>query len=140
MQLDHVTIRTLDLPKTRKFFIDVFGFQDGPRSQIAQQVPGYWLYWKDRPIVQLVMGHGSIISHVAEGVEYISFRLEGYAHFRARLDRLDVSYTPVEAPDIGERKLRFRTPGGTLIEAAFEEVAPHLAKFDEASSKEKKEN
>ena len=52
------------------------------------------------------------------------FRLEGYAVFRARLDDLGIPYSTMDLPELGERRLFFRTPCGPLLEAVFVDPAP----------------
>lgn len=42
LSLNHFSIRTLDLPATKDFYVSVLGLQDGPRPEFP--FPGYWLY------------------------------------------------------------------------------------------------
>ena len=42
LSLNHFSIRTLDLDRTRHFYTEVLGFADGPRPPFP--FPGAWLY------------------------------------------------------------------------------------------------
>lgn len=119
MQLDHVTIRTRDLPAARTFFMDVFELQERPRPAAIRHIPGHWLYSDDEPLVHLIGSHGDGNDQAAEAIDHVGFRLTGYGAFRQKLDRLGIQYSPMELPELNERRLFFRTPGGPLLEAVF---------------------
>lgn len=121
MQLDHVTIRTRNLPATRDFFLEVFDLEERERPKAIQRIPGHWLYAGDRPLIHLISSHGQGIDRAAEAIDHIGLRLEGYADFRAKLDRLGIRYSPMDLPELEERRLFFHTPGGPLLEAVFSE-------------------
>ena len=42
LSLNHFSIRTLDLPATKDFYVSVLGLEDGPRPEFP--FPGHWLY------------------------------------------------------------------------------------------------
>ena len=119
MQLDHVTIRTRDLAAARAFFMNVFSLQERLRPDAIRHIPGHWLYSDEEPLVHLIGSQGAGIDHAAEAIDHVGFRLTGYVVFRQKLDRLGVRYTPMEMPELNERRLFFRTPGGPLLEAVF---------------------
>ena len=112
MNLDHVTIRTRDLQATRTFFLKVFDLEEGERPRAIQRIPGHWLYSGGHPLVHIIGSQG------------YGLRMEGYADFRNKLDRLGIRYTPMDLADIGERRLFFHAPGGPLLEAVFSEPVP----------------
>ncbi|UWQ81493.1 glyoxalase (plasmid) [Leisingera sp. S132] len=122
MQLDHITIRTSNLPEARAFFLEVFpDLEERPRPKAIQAIPGHWLFAKDEPIVHLIGSHDGHLDRGGEAWDHIGFRLKGYEAFRARLDRLKIPFAPMELPELGERRLFFRTPGGPVIETVFRE-------------------
>lgn len=121
MHLDHVTLRTRDLNATRDFFITVFGLEERPRPRAIQRIPGHWLYAGDAPIVHLIAAAGQGFDHAPEAWDHVGFRLSGHDAFRAKLRGLGIAYSPMELPELGERRLFFRAPGGPLIEAVFRE-------------------
>ena len=125
MKLDHVTIRTRDLQATRSFFLSVFDLEEGERPlAIQRRIPGHWLYSEGHPLVHLIGSQGSGIDRAAEAIDHIGLRMEGYAEFRNKLDRLGIRYTPMDLADLRERRLFFRAPGGPLLEAVFSEPVP----------------
>jgi glyoxylase I family protein len=125
MKLDHITIRTRDLPATRDFFLKVFDIREGERPPaIQRRIPGHWLYSEGRPLVHLIGSQGSGFDRAAEAIDHVGFRMEGYADFRNKLDQLSIRYSTMDLADLEERRLFFRAPGGPLLEAVFSEPVP----------------
>lgn len=125
MHLDHITIRTRDLPGTKTFFLKIFDdLEERERPKTIQRIPGHWLYSKDKPIIHLIGSRGYGIDGAAEAFDHVGLRLEGYGAFRARLDNLGIHYSPMDLPELDERRLFFRTPSGPLLEAVFNERMP----------------
>ena len=50
--LNHFTIRTADLERTKAFYCDILGLPEGYRPPLG--FPGYWLYCGDVPTVHLI--------------------------------------------------------------------------------------
>lgn len=121
MHLDHVTIRTRDIPGTLTFFESVFDLRSGTRPQAIQRIPGHWLYADGEPVVHIIGSNGYGLGHPAEAIDHVGFRLEGYAAFRAKLERLGIRYSTMDLAELQERRLFFRAPGGPLLEAVFSE-------------------
>ena len=119
MQLDHVTLRTINLALTRDFFLAVFDLKEGTRPDAIQRIPGHWLYADDEPVLHLIGSQGDAADRAAEAWDHAAFRLTGYAAFRAKLEAMGIPYGPMDLPDINERRLFLRAPGGPLIEAVF---------------------
>lgn len=119
MHLDHVTLRTTDLARTRDFFLSVFDLKEGTRPAAIQRIPGHWLYAGDEPVLHLIGSQGNGIERAAEAWDHAAFRLKDYAGFKARLEAMAIPYSPMDLPDIHERRLFFRAPGGPLIETVF---------------------
>ena len=124
MNLDHITIRTRDLPATRNFFLNVFGLEEGERPLAIRRIPGHWLYSEGRPFIHIIGSQEYGIGRPAEAIDHVGLRLEGYTDFRKKLDRLGIQYSPMDLADIQERRLFFHAPGGPLLEAAFSEPLP----------------
>ena len=124
MTLDHVTIRTRDLQATRSFFLRVFDLEEGERPRAIQRIPGHWLYSEGRPLVHIIGSQGYGIDRAAEAIDHVGLRMNGYADFREKLDRLGVRYLPMVLPELQERRLFFHAPGGPLLEAVFSEPVP----------------
>ena len=50
--LDHCSIRTLDLNKSRIFYVDILGMTEGDRPNLP--FPGHWLYLGEQTVIHLV--------------------------------------------------------------------------------------
>ena len=125
MKLDHVTIRTRDLPATRDFFLKVFDLTEGERPlAIKRRIPGHWLYSEAHPLVHIIGSQGQGIDRAAEAIDHVGFRMQGYAELRNKLDQLRIRYSTMDLADLEERRLFFRAPGGPLLEAVFSEPVP----------------
>jgi glyoxylase I family protein len=125
MKLDHVTIRTRDLQAARSFFLSVFDLVEGERPlAIQRRIPGHWLYSEGHPLVHIIGSQGSGSDRSTEAIDHVGFRIEGYAGFRQKLDRLGIRYSTMDLADLEERRLFFRAPGGPLLEAVFSEPVP----------------
>jgi catechol 2,3-dioxygenase-like lactoylglutathione lyase family enzyme len=51
-ELNHVTVRTKEMERTRDFYVTVLGMTVGFRPDLG--FPGYWLYVGKKPVVHLV--------------------------------------------------------------------------------------
>lgn len=118
--LDHLTIRTRDLDTAREFFIQVFDLEERDRPKAIQRIPGHWLYANNKPIVHLIGSYGEGSDRAAEAIDHVGIRLTGYVAFRDRLERLGIQYSAMDLPEISERRMFFRTPGGPLLETVFD--------------------
>ena len=121
MQLDHVTIRTRDIARTRAFFVGVFDLEPGPRPAAIERIPGCWLYSEGKPLVHIIGSGGNGLNPAAEAIDHVGLRMTDYAGFRARLDRMQILYSAMDLADIQERRLFLNAPGGPLLEAVFSE-------------------
>ena len=123
MQIDHVTFRTGDIAGTKQFLEMVFDLEEGPRPAVIQQrVAGHWLYSEGRPIVHIIGTHGTATQtpdRSTEFIDHVGFARTDYDAFRARLDRLNIPYSPMDIPELDERRLFLRLPSGPLMEVVF---------------------
>ena len=117
--LQHYTIEPQDLEKTKDFYCDVLGLENGDRPPL--DFPGYWLYSGGEPVVHLIPGGGAAVGRNAETIDHVGFRLKGYDAYRRKLDTAAIPYSTMDLPDLGERRLFVRTPGGILLELVFRE-------------------
>ena len=124
MQLDHVTIRTRDIAGAREFFRAVFDVREGERPLALRRIPGCWLYASDKPLIRLIASHRIGLDASAEAIDLVGLRVDGYAGFRERLDRLGIRYSLLDVARTGERGVLLRTPGGPRLEAVFDDDLP----------------
>jgi catechol 2,3-dioxygenase-like lactoylglutathione lyase family enzyme len=117
--LDHATLRTSDLEGTRAFLEAVLDLKPGYRPGFS--FPGYWLYAADEPIVHLIPGHGGPVDRAGETIDHVAFRLADHDGMQRKLDELGITYSRMELPELGERRLFVRTPTGILLELVFRE-------------------
>jgi catechol 2,3-dioxygenase-like lactoylglutathione lyase family enzyme len=101
MELDHVTIRTRDLQATRNFFQTVFDLKEGERPLAIHLIPGHWLYSEDHLLVHIIGSQGSGHDRLAEAIDHVGLRMQGYPEFRNKLDQLGIDYSTMDLVDLG---------------------------------------
>lgn len=122
MHLDHVTIRTRDLAKTRDFLVNVLDLEERARPEVVQRMmPGHWLYADEQPLFHLIPASGKGQDHAAEAIDHVGIHLNGYHEFLKKLEILNVPHSLMDLAELDERRVFFRTPGGPLLEAVFNE-------------------
>ncbi|HEY0297741.1 MAG TPA: VOC family protein [Arachidicoccus sp.] len=123
MHIDHTTLRTAQLEKTKDFLLKVFELSVGKRPDIiARNIPGYWLYFEDKPLIHLIESsfyHHSRPDNSSEAIDHTAFYMEGYEAFKNKLIMLHIPFSKMDLPDIGERRLFIQTPTEILLEVVF---------------------
>src|SRR5712671_1707637 len=120
MKLDHVTIRTRDLPATRDFFLKVFDLTEGERPlAIQRRIPGHWLYSEGHPLVHIIGSQGQGIDRAAEAIDHVGFRMQGYAELRNKLDRLGIRYSTMDLADLEGGGCFFARPAAHCSKPCF---------------------
>lgn len=128
MHLDHVTLRTRNLAKTRDFLIHVLDLEERPRPKVIQRlIDGHWLYADDQPLFHLIPGRGSEQGEPCEAIDHVGIHLDGYNEFKKKLEDLGVPFSEMDVPELDERRVFFHTPGGPLLEAVFHEPVERAA-------------
>jgi len=111
--LDHININTKRLEETRRFFVDILGFDVGPRPDFG--VPGYWLRRGGTDIVHLLeIGDGR--EGVLGALDHFAFRVSDHQAMKAHLERHDIPYMLFEMPDGSRKSLTIKDPNGVTIE------------------------
>lgn len=125
IHIDHTTIRTRDIVATKDFFVGVFDLKVGKRPNIIERnIAGYWLYAGENPIIHIIQSSprfSSASNYGSEAIDHTAFFMHGYDAFKAKLERLNINYSPMELPDINERRIFLQTPTGILLETVFRE-------------------
>lgn len=131
--LDHCSIRTIRLPETRAFFVDILGMKDGARPDF--DFPGHWLYVGDKPVVHLI----GIDEESPEGLEeylggtvdptalktgsgafdHIAFRAKDPAILLNRLNENGYQYRERMVPDLELFQIFVEDPNGVTIELNY---------------------
>ncbi len=141
-RVDHYSIRTLDLERSRRFYTEVIGLRAGPRPPF--NFPGYWLYSGEPPtdlqnaarnygFVHL-MGFdkdnpGSMDDYVGErkaapeggtgALDHIAFAAAGRDAMIERCKRHNVSYHERAVPVLGLHQMFLKDPDGVTIELNY---------------------
>ncbi len=107
------------LDRLRDFYVDVVGLADGWRP--ATDIPGYWLYAGDTPIMHL-MDMGERRGPDPEGhghLDHIAFSCTDIDATEQRLQRAGVEFQRRDAPDMGFSQLMLKDPAGLMVELNF---------------------
>lgn len=119
-RIHHLNIRCApgDLPTIEKFYGEVLGLKKGPRPNFPN--PGIWLYLDDHPLVHVSARcvEGFLQDKHHSSVDHIAFQTHGATEFRAKLDRMKMSYEEQNVPEAGYQ-IFMRDPVGTMLEFNF---------------------
>jgi len=123
--LNHYTIMTRDLERTKNFYVDVVGLTVGDRPPL--NFPGYWLYCGGIPTVHL-LGYRAQDPVIADGPSYpaktgrldhIAFSCVGLADMKADLARRGIKYEERVLPRLNMTQLFYFDPDGIAVECNF---------------------
>jgi catechol 2,3-dioxygenase-like lactoylglutathione lyase family enzyme len=115
--LDHVTVRCMDIERSRAFYAEALGLRDGERP--AVNIPGAWLYLGDRPVVHLFGGRQDDGAKTTGGFDHVAFDADDLPGVRARLERLGVPFRESGIPDMRLHQVFLHDPDGVMIEINF---------------------
>ena len=128
-KLDHVTVNTDDLEKTRDFYCDLLGMTDGYRPDLG--FDGAWFYVGDTPCIHvcewesyMVWAKAQSLPHSsrAQGtgsLDHVAFNAEDYDGTLARLEASGLEFSRNVVRDISLRQLFVRDPNGICVELNF---------------------
>ena len=136
MQLNHFSIRSLDLPACERFYCDLLGLAVGPRPPFP--FPGLWLYAGDtahyaNAVVHIIgidrndpaglkqyLGDRPESSLQGTGsVDHLAFFATGLAETMARLKRHGVAFRERTVPVLALHQVFLDDPNGVVIEINF---------------------
>lgn len=126
--LQHFTIEPSDLERTKAFYCDVLGLEDGDRPPLG--FPGYWLYSGGVATVHLLGERKPREGIVVRGTEkkfddtgrfdHIAFAATDLAGVRARLQKHNVKYREQVVPRTGAGQIFLYDPDGVGVELNFD--------------------
>ena len=130
--INHYFVRANDLEATKRFYVDVLGFEVMPRPNFP--FPGYWLGVNGK--IQVHMGpHGIPNSELyylgtpadartdqSGVVDHIAFSCSDAEQFHARFERMGVSSRKRYLPDFNLFQMFVSDPDGLTIELNFFDV------------------
>jgi catechol 2,3-dioxygenase-like lactoylglutathione lyase family enzyme len=125
--LQHYTIEPSDLERTRDFYCDVLGLENGDRPPLG--FPGYWLYSSGVPTVHLLGPRTPREGIVVRGTEkkyddtgrfdHIAFAASDLPTVRNRLKSKNVKFREQVVPRTGAAQIFLYDPDGVGVELNF---------------------
>jgi len=117
--LDHYNVSTPRLNDTVRFYVDVLGFENGPRPPF--DFPGAWLYSEGIPVLHLndIAGLDRAQAEGTGVIEHIAFRSRGFGAMKQRLEDLDVPHSVHQVPGRPLWQIFLNDPNGVEIELNF---------------------
>lgn len=131
-RLDHYSIRTTDLERTRKFYTEVIGLDVGPRPNFP--FPGVWLYKEDRAVVHVVgidlddpagliayLGEDKPLEDVAGTgtIDHVAFVCGEIDAMRSRFAGAGVQTRERDVPSLNLKQIFLEDPNGVTLELNF---------------------
>ena len=125
--LQHFTIEPSDLERTKNFYCDVLGLEDGDRPPLG--FPGYWLYSGGVATVHLLGERKPREGIVVRGTkkkfkdtgrfDHVAFAATNYASVRRRLKAKKIKYRENVIPRTGAMQIFLHDPDGVGVELNF---------------------
>jgi len=136
LSINHLSIRTLDMEATRRFYVDVLGLELGPRPPFP--FPGMWLYSGDttnpaNAVLHIIgmdpndpaglkayLGDRDVSSlHGSGAVDHVAFFATGLKDMLYHLKRVAIEPRERTVPAIGLHQLFLDDPNGVVIELNY---------------------
>lgn len=115
--LDHVNIRTMDVARSAKFYVDVFDFEFRQGGFTMGQQSN-WLFDKaGRAIIHLRVLEAEAGS--TGPIDHVALACDGMAEILERLGVLGVAFSVFENPDQPITQVFLKDPHGVPLELSF---------------------
>lgn len=118
-RLDHVNLRTAQLDRMRRWYVDVLGLAEGFRPNFP--FDGAWLYAGDVALVHLVDVRETT-DHEQLKLEHFAFAATDYASFMSRMEKHGVATDIRAVPGTSITQVNIWDPDGNHIHVDFEGV------------------
>jgi catechol 2,3-dioxygenase-like lactoylglutathione lyase family enzyme len=125
--LQHYTIEPSDLERTKDFYCDVLGLENGDRPPLG--FPGYWLYSGGVPTVHLLGPRQPREGIIVRGTkkkfkdtgrfDHIAFAASDLPGVRKRLESKNVQFREQVVPRTGASQIFLYDPDGVGVELNF---------------------
>jgi catechol 2,3-dioxygenase-like lactoylglutathione lyase family enzyme len=120
-EMNHFTVLTDDLDRTRAFYEGLLGLREGPRPPLG--FPGAWLYAGERPVLHVIAGRA--LPAERRGVlDHMAFSAKNLGDVVARLERAGVAYDLKRQAESNVWQLFVFDPNGARVELDFDASEP----------------
>ncbi|MEY2853086.1 MAG: hypothetical protein RL030_218, partial [Pseudomonadota bacterium] len=128
-RMEHFLVMTGDVDRTRDFYRDVLGFDEGPRPDLG--FLGHWLYLDGIACIHIAdwdtyTAHsnrlGIPVTKPAPGTgpfDHVAFTGDNYEELRGRLQSHGLPFHPHDSLAIGLRQIFIEDPNGLKLELNF---------------------
>jgi catechol 2,3-dioxygenase-like lactoylglutathione lyase family enzyme len=115
-EMNHFTVLTDDLERTRAFYVELLGLHEGSRPPLG--FPGAWLYAGERPVLHVIAGRA--LPDERRGVlDHMAFSATDLAGVTRRLEAAGISYDLRRQPESNLWQLFLSDPNGARVELDF---------------------
>ena len=114
--LDHITVITKDLKKTKDFYVNILGMNiDYDRPPF--KFDGIWLSLNKRAVVHVVVKEEHIIDeNLLPTLDHVAFRAKDMKNIKLNLKKNSISYEEKVTPDNKISQIFLKDPNGIKIE------------------------
>ena len=114
--LDHITIITKHLDKTKDFYINILGMEiDNNRPPFS--FDGVWLALNKRPVVHIIVNKSHTNNNSYKPtLDHVAFTAKNIENIKNKLDQLNISYDERITPDNKVHQIFTIDPNGIKIE------------------------
>ncbi len=121
LSLGHVTVRSTDFERSKRFYCDLLGMRIGPRPSIP--VPGHWLYVGAEAVVHLLprlVTAAPSGRHEADGaIDHFALNAENRPAVEQRLSAAGLAFESRRLADSDTWQIFLRDPDGVRVELCF---------------------
>jgi catechol 2,3-dioxygenase-like lactoylglutathione lyase family enzyme len=114
--MNHFTIVTLDLDKTKRFYMDVLGLTEGFRPDFG--FDGAWLYCGPEAVLH-VMALGHVPEDPAGALDHMAFSAQDLPGVCRKLKSRGIEYDLRKQNTTGTWQMFFYDPNGAKVELDF---------------------
>jgi catechol 2,3-dioxygenase-like lactoylglutathione lyase family enzyme len=116
-EMNHFTVLTDDLERTRAFYVGLLGLHEGPRPPLG--FPGAWLYAGERPVLHVIAGRA--LPEQRRGVlDHMAFSAKDLPGITGKLEAAGIAYDLRQQPESKVWQLFLLDPNGAKVELDFE--------------------
>jgi catechol 2,3-dioxygenase-like lactoylglutathione lyase family enzyme len=117
-KLDHVNLRTADLPRMIAWYRDVLGLREGPRPDFSFN--GAWLYIGDDPVIHLVDVSTPPVAGQNLALEHFALAATGMAGLLEQLRSRGEPAKVRRVPDFPIVQVNLWDPDGNHLHVDFD--------------------